>query len=436
MLWLSLLITSFLSVVAFLLIRGLLKTRRKRQDEHNVTTSKKTHKHPRWQKVKKSLLVFMVGGAILFSSFYVGNRVAFARSVGGSAQWIQTGGQSYLYIEADTPYDLGYHTGVQLANQIVTLQTLLLTMALLQGYNYFEMQTLASEYLSYIPDQYQQELQGTADGATGQSGLLVTFADVLLQAVFFDLFYGRITPSQEVKPATLGCTTLAANNSDGQIILGQNVDLVKLFAPVGSFVLHKLGNDPLVFTYRYGASPAMPIGKNEYKVTLTLNLVQTNVVAPVTTPAFVLTREGLAHSTTAADLYQTLLFSTSSSFGRNFVIADDVQIIAAQVAPTNHTTEYPATTVVRTNTFLDPYWQAMLSNPTYSKERQLYAEGTLAGNYADGNLSDDELLSILGDAPVICRDEEGSTGTATVAFMTRHSFGIGTTNGPIGIIPI
>ncbi len=436
MLWLSLLLTALLSATVFLFLRHVLNVRRKIRNESEGTSARVPVKHPRLKKIKRGLLVFLVGGLILFSSFYVSNRVAFARSVGGSARWIQTGGQSYLYIEADTPYNLGYHTGVQLSNQIVTLQTLLFTMALLQGYNYFEMQTLASEYLPFIPDQYQQELQGTADGATGQSGLLVTFADVLLQAVFFDLFYGRITPSQQVKPATLGCTTLAANNSDGQIILGQNVDLVKLFAPVGSFVLHKLGNDPLVFTYRYGASPAMPIGKNEYNVTLTLNLVQTNVVAPVTTPAFVLTREGLAHSTTGADLYQTLLFSTSSSFGRNFVIADDVQIIAAQVAPTNHTTEYPATTVVRTNTFLDPYWQAMLSNPTYSKERQIYAEGTIAGNYTDGNLSNDELLSILGDAPVICRDEEGSTGTATVAFMTRHSFGIGTTNGAIGVVPI
>src|SRR5512137_770548 len=99
--------------------------------------------------------------------------------------------------------------------------------------------------------------------------MLVTFSDVLLQAIFFDLFYGRITPTQQLKPATLGCTTLAANNSDGKIILGQNVDLIKSFAQVGAFVLHKLGNDPLVFTYRFGACPAMPIGKNAYNVTIT-----------------------------------------------------------------------------------------------------------------------------------------------------------------------
>ncbi len=436
MLWISLCVATLLSVVVFLSIWQVLKTRRKVRNASSGMALKPTRKHPRLHKVKRGLIVLVLGGAILFSSFYLGNRIGFARAVSGNARWIETGGQSYLYIEADTPYDLGYHTGVQLSNQIVALQTLLFLMAVVQGYNYFEMQTLASEYLPYIPDQYQQELLGTADGASGQSGLLVTFADVLLQAVFFDLYYGRIAPTHQVKPATHGCTALAANNSDGRIMLGQNVDLVKIFGQVGSFVLHKLGNDPLVFSYRYGACPAWPIGKNEYNVTLTFTLVQTNVIAPVTTPVFVLTREGLAHNTTALDLGQTFLSGTSSSFGRTFIIADDVHIIAAQVLPTNVTTEYPATIVVRTNTFLDPCWQATLANPTYSKERQAYAEGTLAGNYTDGNLSEDELLSILGDAPVICRDEEGLMGTATVAFMTRHSFGIGTANDAIGVIPI
>ncbi len=436
MLWLSLLLTALLSTGAFYVLRHVQKVRGKIRGESNGTSPAGTRKHPRRRKLRNGMIAFMVGGLILFSSFYAGNRVAFARLVGGSARWIQAGGQSYLYVEADTPYDLGYHTGVQLANQIVTLQSLLFLMALVQGYNYFEMQTRASEYLPYIPLQYQQELQGTADGATEQSGLLVTFADVLLQAVFFDLYYGRISPTQAVKPATLGCTALAANNSDGTIVLGQNVDLVKVFAQVGSFVLHKLGNDPLVFTYRFGASPAMPVGKNAHNVTITLNLVQTNVVAPVTTPVFVLTREGLAHNTTAAALCQTLFSGISNSFSRNFIIADEAEIIATQVLPNNHTTEYPATTAVRTNTFLDPHWQDTLANPTYSKARQAYAEGVLAGNYTDSNLSEGELLSILRDAPVICREEGGMMGTATVAFMTRQSFGVGTANDGIGTVPI
>ncbi len=436
MLWISILLASLLSTAAFLLIRHGLKARRKTHNESNSTSSSVPIKHPRWRKVKKGLRVFLVSGAILFSSFYVGNRIAFARTVGGSARWVQAGGQSYLYIEAENAYDLGYHTGAQLAYQIVTLQTLLFTMSLLQGFNYFEMQRRASEYLAYIPAQYQQELQGTADGATGQSGLLVTFADVLLQSVFFDLFYGQITPSLPVKPATLGCTSIGANNSDGTISVGQNVDLIKIFAQAGAFVLHKLGNDPLVFTYRFGASPAMPIGKNEFNVTMTLNLVQTRIIAPVTTPFFVLAREGLGHNSTATDLNQTLLSGTYKSFSYNFVIADDTQIIAAQVVPDNFTTECPGTTIVRTNTFLDPHWQGALANPSYSKDRQLYAEGVLAGNYSDGNLSEVELLSILQDAPVICRDEGGTTGTGTVAFMTSHSFGVGTAYDGIGVVPI
>ncbi|OLS13305.1 MAG: hypothetical protein RBG13Loki_3088 [Promethearchaeota archaeon CR_4] len=66
----------------------------------------------------------------------------------------------------------------------------------------------------------------------------------------------------------------------------------------------------------------------------------------------------------------------------------------------------------------------------------MYAEGILAGNFTDGQLSEEELLSILRDAPIICRDEEGMMGTKTVAFMTRHIFGIGMPSGTIGIIPI
>ena len=82
-------------------------------------------------------------------------------------------------------------------------------------------------------------------------------------------------------------------------------------------------------------------------------------------------------------------------------------------------------------------WIPHLRKPSYSKKRQLYSErllDSLLSRY--GGVSDQDLLEILADEPVICRKKiQDGLGT-TVLFFTRESFGRGNPSyQPAGRIP-
>ena len=107
-----------------------------------------------------------------------------------------------------------------------------------------------------------------------------------------------------------------------------------------------------------------------------------------------------------------------------------------QALPENQTKVTLTTIAVRTNRYLDPNWQDKLADPEYSKDRQEYAEELIEEEYEDNKLTNEELLKILGDEPIICRNGEGLFTMETAAFITTESFGLGTVNGKVGEIPI
>jgi len=379
----------------------------------------------------------LLGGGINFSVSNISNRIAFFKpDISGLSKWITSNGQKYLYIKADSSFDLGFHTGYRLSNEIVKMKNLISISSPSFGLKYLEVENLCKKYLPFIPEKYDQEMKGISEGATSSSGIIISFTDILVQSVFFEALYGRVIPKSLVIEETLGCTAFGSLNSDGTVIIGQNMDLTKTFEGVQSFVLHKLKEDPFVFTYRLGGCPALPMGKNEYGVTVIVNLVQTNIVAPIMTPTFVLIREGLASENTIEGFKNAIFPNNKSSYSRNFIIADDNNLVAVQSLPENQTLTYPSTTVVHSNTFNELLWQETLIDPSYSIDRQLYAENLLENVYNGNELTNEELLNILRDQPRICRNEKGIFGIGTLAFMTTKSFGLGNPNGKIGVIPI
>jgi hypothetical protein len=178
------------------------------------------------------------------------------------------------------------------------------------------------------------------------------------------------------------------------------------------------------------------MGKNEYGLTLITNLVQTNIRAPITKPTFVVVREGLAKNKSIESFFSTLINDNHSAYSRNFIIANNTNMLAIQLLPENHTSHTPVSTIVQSNTFINPYWQSYLIDSNYSKDRQLYAENLMVFAYDNNELTNLELLDILRKQPIICRDESGLMGMKTVALITMNSFGLGTPNGNIGKIPI
>lgn len=436
MLGLSIIITFILSGLIFFLIYFCRKKWCKNSNRGICTDLKFIGK---FAKVKKNLaivLIIFIGASIICCCHNISNRFAFLRmDISGHSEWRDSNGQMYLYVEADNHYDLGYQTGYALSYKILAMKALLLISSSSYGLSYFDIEKICNEYDSYIPENYKQEILGMSEGATAGCGFLISYTDILVQSVFIEALYGRHIPSELSIMSDFGCTALGTINNDGSVLVGQNMDLIKPMGSLQSFVLHKLGNDPLVFTHRLGGGLTSPMGKNEWLV-LTVNLVQTKEVAPYMIPTFVLVREGLAKEKNIEGLYNTLFPNNSSSYSHNFIIANSSSILAVQSLPHNQTKTYPTNTIVFTNTFLNPFWQDTLLDPQYSKERQSYAEALLLEAYEDNKLTEEELIKILGDEPIICRNENGFFSMGTISFMTYNSFGIGTPNGNRGSIPI
>ncbi|MHA1272569.1 MAG: C45 family autoproteolytic acyltransferase/hydrolase [Promethearchaeota archaeon] len=392
-------------------------------------------KHLKLKKFALILLLLLISGCFVFIYYNISNRIAFIRNVSGFAEWRISDGQEYLYAEADDYYSLGYVVGKEAGYKIALMRDFLLLSSISFGINYFEFSSISRKYLEYIPEDFQEELKGLSEGASEGSGIYISFDDVLIQAVFFEVLYGRLTPINDDLAA---CTAFGAKNKDNTTIVGQNIDLSKLMKPFGYFVLSKIKNKHATFTLRLGACPAFPIGKNDQGLTVVMNLVKINVEAPITTPLFVSMRKSLENSDNAENLFKMLFPSRKCPYGLNFILKDANKIIAVQSLPDSQEISSINSTgaLVHTNRYLKSSWKIKLSDPDYSEERQEYAEKLLNEAFDDSELTDNELLDILADSPIIARNEPGILGVETFGFLTDKYFGIGTTNRNIGVIPI
>jgi len=386
----------------------------------------------RTKRILALIGIYLLLGSVIFTFYNLSNRIAFSRIYSGYSEWRNSNGESYLYINADDYYDLGYHTGKELALNIGLMKYELMISSLMFGIDYFSMIRIAKQYIEYIPENYLLELYGMSEGASAGSGLYISFEDILVQSVFLEIIYGRVLPDKIV---SFGCTAFGTINNNNHSLIGQNIDLIKPMGLCGAFVLHKFQDDPLVFTYRIGAC-TIPMGKNEHKVVINMNLVQLNIVSNITLPFFVLAREALSKSTTVEECYDNFFQNHYLPYGCNLLMAQNNTLLAIQCLPDEFNLNYPNSTVVHSNTYLNESWQTKLADPSYSKVRQEYAETILQSAYEDNLLTDSELLSLLGNKPVICRDEGGITGDGTVAFLTTNYFGLGTVHENIGLIPL
>ena len=435
MIWLSLLLTLSFSGVTFVVIHYLLKRRYKKSLFSFIKISIKKF-HGKHIKIKKFLAIsalLLLIGTIVFGWYNLTNRLLYFRNISGSVEWRSSNGQDYLYVEAGDAYSLGYLTGREASFKIAMMKEFLLGSSLLLGMNYFDLIEMAEKYAKFIPNDYLEEIRGISEGSTAGSGFYISFEDILVQAVFFEIIYGQLDPKTENFAA---CTAFGAIDKDNKSIIGQNIDLAKPMVPYGYFVLHKLNNNPKVFTYRLGGCPGFPMGKNELGLTIVMNLVKTKEKASLITPLFVKIREGLAKEEKAANLYERIFPKNQSPYGLNFLFADKYSIVAIQALPSAQNVSVVDSMKVHSNTYLIEEWRDKLYDSDYSNERQEYAEEILKETYEKNELNNRKLLDLLSDKPIICRDEDGILGIKTSAFITGKYFGCGTTNDAIGTIPL
>jgi len=356
-------------------------------------------------------------------------------------EWRNSNGQPYLYVEADTHHELGVATGKGLVNQITATQRMNKFIPKLLNINLDEFVSVARKYLPFIPEKYQDEIRGMAEGASEASDREFTFDDLLVQALSLEVLYGQYNfdpRSIDLESLTnfQACTCLGAINKDGSVVMGQNYDAPGLSGATMAWVLHKVGDEPYVFSARLGGVPGMPVGKNEYGLAMVVNVIVSNVTAPVMKPRFVRSREAFATCKTTQEAYQEMYANNEFPFSLNMLISDPEKIVGVQIMPHEIRPNYVKDVLVQANKYDYIDWQKFLRDPDYALERYQRANKLLRETYQDNEkITNEMLLEILRDSPIICRDDPKEMGR-TIAFMTRESFGLGNARGKVGKIPV
>ncbi len=429
MLIITIFLTFFFLVVTSFILNRLSRERRgfpiKRVVRDWIVKTRGNH-----LRIRKGLKIVGLSsliGLYSFGCYNIANRITFIRFPNGDYKWINTNGEQYLYLKAEDHYSLGYLMGRALASEIWELKTILLFQSVMTGRNYFDAISIGRSFLPFIPEKYQQEILGISDGATAGQGLYVSFDDILLQTLFFEILYG-----QKFLDVGGGCTTFIAKNNDS-IIGGQNIDLFNIIGQFGTFILLELSDETKIFCYAIGAG-ILPIAKGNNNISTMLNLVELKDKAPICRPLFVSMRESFRGNSSLYDFNRTFFSEGKTPYGMNLIVSDGQDFLGIQ-SNGNNQSYFEGNDLVFSNTFLDAYWQEDLKDENYSKDRQLYGESELSGSLIDGYFSSSELTEILGDKTLICRESQGLLETSTVAFLTRDRFGLGNINGAIGDNP-
>ena len=352
-------------------------------------------------------------------------------------EWRDSNGQEYLYAQGQSRYDLGYAIGQGLHRQISAARKMY--QAAMPGSLDPSIRELisrnAAAYQREIPPEDMEEIRGMLAGYIAASGEGMGLDELALQSFGIDLM--NQAEARGLADSINGCTNFACVNADGTTAHGQNYDSKPKLAVADAFVHQRVAGEPEAFLYRPGGNLGMAVGKNEAGVCMTVSIVKTRCPAPIMTPRSVLVRRALRQERSIQSLRAMVDSQGRSPFSYNLVVSDAATVSGAQAIPAEQRICQVKRALVQSNQFDSVDWIPHLRKPSYSKKRQLYSErllDSLLSRY--GGVSDQDLLEILADEPVICRKKiQDGLGT-TVLFFTRESFGRGNpSDQPAGRIP-
>lgn len=370
----------------------------------------------------------------------------FEKEIKGTSEWKESNGQQYLEIEADNYYSLGYLEGKALSKQILKLKHGLALLALKPKERKY--QKMARNYLDKFPEEYKEEMCGISKGVSETSFFKhISFDKVLLQNTFLDIEYGQKIPNKAGK-IEMGCTSFGVKNNDGTTTLGQNLDLNPSLASTLSFVLHKVADQPKIFSLRVGSGLGLPMGKNEHGVYATLSIVKSNVKGHFTSSSTVRARRVFENATSAQEGAKLALSTNSdlddiepATAAFNMMGADKEEILSLQVHPRGFQFR-EGNPIVTSNRFTGKEWNdKFFADGNYSLNRQERAEEEITKAFEDGKVTNEELLTILKIKEPLEGKEDSEicrlTGDSqTLAFFTKESFGLGSPYDGIGKVPI
>lgn len=347
--------------------------------------------------------------------------------------------QNYLYIIAESYYDLGFLTGKYLISQINAFDNIIDYFIYTLNLDLQNILYLANNY--QIPKSYKEEMYGIAD-ATG-----LTYEEILLQVVFLDLYYGILIPMQ-ISSGNIGaCTAFAVKNRNSHFIHGQTMDFGLIFKPTLVWVHHKIIGKEEVFALRMGAS-TLAIGKSR-KVSCTLNLVQTWKSGDFGIPTSIKCRFAFENCKNAGKFLSIMISSFCASW--NYIISDKKGTILTVesvpgIAVINKVNKNNF--AVKTNLYTTEQLKLFLIDPFYSLARQQKAEQLIKAKLTQKRnfrIQDGITVELYydGSDASICRYPNpydplsiATLASFTTSFWKKGYFGIGTPDILLEKIPI
>jgi hypothetical protein len=211
--------------------------------------------------------------------------------------------------------------------------------------------------------------------------------------------------------------------------MGQNFDFLALFKPTLVFIKYQLGTGPFIFSLRFGGGLDLPTGKSSNGIMTLGTVVRTAVPGKMAMPLVCRMRMAFSQAQSAEDFVKIFYGSSyeNQTFGFNLIISDSSSFFAIETQP-NQIFRIDNSSIVKTNTYTNSAWQAILADPTFSKIRQQKTESYVQNASQNGDFTEDELFEILQKQPDICQIANKSTEVQTLAYFSNNHFGIGLPN--------
>ncbi|MHA1601778.1 MAG: hypothetical protein ACTSUI_02105 [Promethearchaeota archaeon] len=393
------------------------------------------------------LIIIISLGGINF-----GFRISCSENIIGTAKWHHVGDQKYLEINSSNDYNIGYLMGEKLSRKIIKLKVLLTLSKSQIGIGYQKLSKIAEFYQKFIPQNQLDEMRGIANGATHNSGIKISFIDILVQNTWIDIVYGKVRPQ---RIATVGCTSIVVSIQDplnssieNKIIIGgQNFDFTKIFQSTLSFILVHRVNNLSVFSLHMGGSLSLPIGKNNAGVSVLSTIIQSKTNYTIGLPLICRSQYALENAQNASnfiDYYFSSQISTDpiESINLHETLSYTMSIFDKKTYKSfevngNQTYWNNANVSIHANTYSIVQWRNTTLNPNYSVDRQNLAEILVNKALSNRNFSYSKLHEILATEPITCRTTSHLLKSETCAFFTGISFGIGKpTKENVANIPI
>lgn len=351
------------------------------------------------------------------------------------AIWKWSNGHKFLEVHAQDYYTLGFLQGEKLMKEVKRFKDIIKLFNvshLTKDFSYERFLKIAEAYERFIPEHLQKEMQGMADAIVD-----ISYNDILTQNCFLDILYGHVIPEKmddRLDSFDVGCTSFGIF-SDKASIIAQNFDYPYPLKSVAYFVHIITPTYRDIFSFKLGGLLGMPMALTG-KVSIRINIIKSNMVAPIKTPGPIRFRIGLEKANNV-DEFLRVFFKEDMTSSGNLIISDRSKIVGLEVLPKIHKKEEVEKYIVRTNTFVSDSLQKYLLDEFYSKERQSYAEKRLKELYKKKGdvIGDLDLLDILSDNPYINR--RNPLKPMTLAFLTNEYFGLGNPNKNLfGRVPI